>query len=715
MGDDAEGCIAVRNPRTGAVDAQIVPPSPAELAERCAALRLGQVQWEARGLDGRIAAMLKWADAIEEIADEIGTAEEIDTGRRRVAREVPLMVAGSVRGWCAQAPDVIERARLSGTSSAAASVTYETEFDPYPLLGVISPWNHPFLLSTLDAVPALLAGCAVIVKPSEITPRFVTPVTESIRSVPELAAAFGYVTGAGETGQELIRLVDAVCFTGSVATGRKIAVTCAERFIPCFLELGGKDAAVVTATADVDQAAAAVLKGAVHNNGQLCFSTERVYVDEAIAEPFVAELVRLAGELEPNFPDIAHGHLGPFILGRQADIVDDHLADAIAQGAQIECGGPTTNLGGGRYMDPTVLTGVTHDMKIMREETFGPVIPVMAYASVEEGIALANDSDFGLSGAVIAGTVDEARAVAHQIHAGAMSLQDTSLTINIMRDVEKTSYALSGLAGSRMVLTACSGSCAGKRSSRDAVRCPTCRRSASTPAPRGRKASRGGAKGGRRTGAGGLIGSGTIGGGWAATYLARGRRVLVIDPDPNAQARLTDFLHTVWPMVHRGISESSPTVPLDLLDFGTFADLRAVALVHESAPEDAAIKRRIYAQVEKTVGVTTIIASSSGGLMPSDLQAEMAHPHRFAVAHPFSPVYALPLVEVLAGAATTTDTIDALVGGLRALGKHPIVLRKEAPGYLTNRLTFALLREAVHCLAEELRTPRRSRTPSSTG
>ena len=198
----------------------------------------------------------------------------------------------------------------------------------------------------------------------------------------------------------------------------------------------------------------------------------------------------------------------------------------------------------------------------------------------------------------------------------------------------------------------------------------------------------------------GLVGSGTIGGGWAATYLAHGRRVLVVDPDPHAQARLSDFLSTVWPIVHRGIGGSSAAVPFHLLDFGTFGDLHAVALVHESVPEDVVIKQRSYAQLEEVVHFTTIIASSSGGLMPSDLQAEMTHPHRFVVAHPFSPVYALPLVEVLAGPATTTDTVDAMVGGLRALGKHPIVLQKEAPGYLTNRLTFALLREAVHCLAE---------------
>ena len=173
MGEERAERIRVRNPRTGEIDTEIGPPSQVELSDGCAALRLGQSVWEAGGLDTRVAVMLRWADAIEDLAEEIGAAEEIDTGRRRVAHEVPFMVAGAVRGWCEQAPRVFERARLNGTSSVSDSVVYDTEFDPYPLVGVISPWNHPFLLSTLDAIPALLAGCAVIVKPSEITPRFV--------------------------------------------------------------------------------------------------------------------------------------------------------------------------------------------------------------------------------------------------------------------------------------------------------------------------------------------------------------------------------------------------------------------------------------------------------------------------------------------------------------------------------------------------------------
>jgi acyl-CoA reductase-like NAD-dependent aldehyde dehydrogenase len=442
--------LPVTNPRTGEVDHWIRPADRADLAALGTELRTAQAPWHEGGVEHRAAVLRRWADAIEEHAEEIGDAECVDTGRHRVAHEVPHMVAASVRGWCDAAPGLLDGARLAGRSSVTDTVSYDTELDPYPLLGVISPWNHPFLLSVLDAVPALLAGCAVVVKPSEVTPRFVEPVTASIREVPELAAVLRYVTGGPETGQALVDEVDVLCFTGSVPTGRALAQACARRFIPAFLELGGKDAAVVTASADIASAAAAVLKGAVHNTGQICFATERVYVDRPEHDEFVAELSAQARRLELNHPDVDRGHLGPFILGRQADVVDAHLADALARGATIECGGPSETLGGGRWMRATVLTGVDHSMTIMREETFGPVVPVQAYRGVDEAVRLANDSDFGLSAAVIAGDETEARAIGRRLHAGAVSLMDTSLTITIMRDVEKTSYGSSGLGGSRM-------------------------------------------------------------------------------------------------------------------------------------------------------------------------------------------------------------------------------------------------------------------------
>jgi succinate-semialdehyde dehydrogenase / glutarate-semialdehyde dehydrogenase len=446
----ATDVLPVRNPRTGRVDHWIHPPQPAEIAGLGTALRSAQAAWNEAGIGHRVAVMRRWADAVEANATAIGDAETVDTGRSRVSHEVPVMVVAAVRGWCDAAPAILDRARLRGVSSVTDTVSYDTELDPYPLLGVISPWNHPFLLSTLDAVPALLAGCAVIVKPSEVTPRFVEPVAASIAEVPELAAVLRYVVGGPETGRAIVDQVDALCFTGSVPTGRALAQACARRFIPAFLELGGKDAAIVTASADLRRAAAAVLKGAVHNTGQVCFATERVYVDRSVHDEFVEELVAQARRLELNHPDVTRGHLGPFILGRQADVVDAHLADAVARGAVVRCGGPSEILDGGRYMRATVLTGVDHTMTIMREETFGPVVPVQAFDSVDEAIRLADDSDYGLSAAVIAGDEQEAMAIGRRIRAGAVSLMDTSLTITIMRDVEKTSYGASGLGGSRM-------------------------------------------------------------------------------------------------------------------------------------------------------------------------------------------------------------------------------------------------------------------------
>ncbi|MDF2047631.1 aldehyde dehydrogenase family protein [Microbacterium sp. Kw_RZR3] len=442
--------LRARNPRSGEIDYVVTPPTPAEVTALAASLREGQRPWRDLGLSGRIAALSAWADAIERDVARIARAEGTDTARVRVSSEVPYMVAAAVRDWCAKAPALIDAATLEGRSSVMSDVTYTTQFEPYGLLGIISPWNHPFLLSSTDAIPALLAGCAVLVKPSEVTPRFIEPVMSTIRSVPELASVFAYIPGAADVGQAVIDNVDALCFTGSVSTGRLIAAACASRFIPAFLELGGKDAAIVTATADVASAASAILKGSVHNTGQLCFSTERIYVDRTIYEPFVAELVRQSESLELSYPDPTHGHLGPFILERQAEIVDDHLRDAVVRGATILTGGTSVELGGGRYMRPTVLVGVDHSMRVMTEETFGPVMPVMPYESIDEAVELANDSEFGLSGAVISGSAEESDAVARRLDAGAISLQDTSLTIGIMRDVEKVAFKASGLGGSRM-------------------------------------------------------------------------------------------------------------------------------------------------------------------------------------------------------------------------------------------------------------------------
>lgn len=450
MSSEAMTAIPVTNPRTGEVDCVLQPPSPAEMDATCNGLRAAQPRWAALDVRERAAVLLRWAEEIERHRGEIAEAECRDTGRYRLSQESPGGLAASLRGWCAKAPGVVESAAFEGASSAGAHIRFRTRLVPFPLVGIISPWNFPLAMSLVDAVPALLAGCAVVIKPSEVAPRFVEPLSRTIAAVPELAAVLRYVQGGAATGSALVDRVDALCFTGSVATGRRIAEACARRFIPVFLELGGKDPAIVTESADLDRAADAVLRGAVFATGQMCFSIERVYVQERVHDAFVERLVRRCEALELNYPDIRSGHVGPFILRRQAAVVDAQIDDALARGARLATGGKSQQLGGGLYMRPTVLTGVRQDMAIMQEETFGPVIPVARYGTVEEAIRLANDSEFGLSAAVIAGSEAEAGAIAERLDAGGVSLQDTTLNGAILRDAEKTSFRFSGMGPSRI-------------------------------------------------------------------------------------------------------------------------------------------------------------------------------------------------------------------------------------------------------------------------
>ncbi len=449
MSPNGPRILPVRNPYTGEFDYEITPPTAEELAQTCTRLRAAQVKWGAAPLEHRIEVLSRWADELDAAYGPLSAADYADTGGCLISLIAPRIVAGSVRAWAADAPRALAAAARSGTSSIMPSISFRTQLVPYPLVGVISPWNGPLLLSMLDPVPALFAGSAVIVKPSEVAPRFTEPLMATIRAVPELAQVLTFITGDAQTGQQLIGQVDMLCFTGSVPNGRKVAQACAARLIPVYLELGGKDPAVITASADLEAAATAVLRGAAFGTGQVCFSIERIYVHEDVHDEFVDILVRKAGQVKLNYPDIDDGEIGPFGFDRQAKIADEHLADAVAKGAVIRAGGPSQELGGGRYMRPTVLTEVNHDMLLMREESFAPFLPVMRYRTEDEAVELANDTSYGLSAAVIAGTAAEAARIGERINAGTVSLQDTFLTLFKTRDIGTNSFGDSGLGGDR--------------------------------------------------------------------------------------------------------------------------------------------------------------------------------------------------------------------------------------------------------------------------
>lgn len=439
----------VINPFTGLVDHQIAPLDSGRLAALAARLREAQPGWAALGMDGRLAVLGRLAALLGGPAGAaVAAALEADTGRRRIAQVEVMGVRGMVARWQREAPALVAAIESAETATAIPSVKAGTKLHPYPLVGVISPWNFPLTLALIDAIPALAAGCAVIVKPSETAPRFIRPLMAAVAEVPELAAVFALIEGDGATGAALVDAVDYVAFTGSVATGRKVGAAAAAAFIPASLELGGKDPMIVTASADPVWAAGVALRASVLATGQACQSIERVYVARGIADAFLDELVARAEAVRINWPEIGVGDIGPFIDGRQGEIVQAQIDDAVAKGARVLAGGQIERHGG-TWLRPTVIVDVRPDMALMREETFGPVVPVTVFDSIDQAVAMANEGVFGLSAAVLAGTLEEAEAVGVRLHAGAVSLNDGSLT-SMIGEAEKTSFGLSGLGASRM-------------------------------------------------------------------------------------------------------------------------------------------------------------------------------------------------------------------------------------------------------------------------
>lgn len=440
--------MKIRNPRTGLYDYEIGIASPQEVVQLCTRLRAKQVQWRSLGIEGRIAVLQDWKFRVIELRQELVDALCLDTGRSWETELEADLVAASIDRWCGMARDFFQAPKEK--NSSIPFIQLQQGLVPYSLIGVISPWNFPLLLSLIDTIPALLAGAAVVVKPSEVTPRFIEVMQRSIAAVPQLQDIFQYLPGDGTVGAELVQHCDLICFTGSTATGKKVYAAASERMIPVFLELGGKDAAIVLEGADLERAASSILWGSTANAGQSCLSVERVYVQESIHDAFLEKLVQKAKQLELNAADIKKGRIGPIIFEKQAAIINDHLRDALDKGAGLLCGSAQCEeLNGGLYCRPTVLSNVNHSMKLMQEESFGPIIPVMPFKTKAEAVALANGTVYGLSGAVFAATQEEAIEFAAHLECGAISINDCALTA-VMHEGEKSAFKLSGIGGTRM-------------------------------------------------------------------------------------------------------------------------------------------------------------------------------------------------------------------------------------------------------------------------
>ncbi|TDC91363.1 aldehyde dehydrogenase family protein [Nonomuraea deserti] len=426
----------VRNPLTGWAERELVPATPVELASTAAELRVRVDGW--RRAD-RKEVLTAFAAALAS-DDDLLAALVADTGRVGESSLERRIAAGLVGRWAREASALL--APPAPAASSVPGIVVGGDLVPYDLVGVISPWNFPLLMALIDAAPALAAGCSVLVKPSEVAPRFIEPLMRLVP--PELPLSV--VEGDGETGAALVGMVDAVVFTGSVETGRRVAEAAARAFVPAFLELGGKDPAIVLAGADLDRATSAILWGGTANAGQSCQSIERVYVERGVHDAFLDLLASKAARVGLTCEG---GPIGPIVRPGHWRVIAAQLADATAKGAIVHTGGQIERHGGGRWCRPTVLSQVTHEMRVMKQETFGPLLPVMAVAGAEEAVALANDSVYGLSAAVFAASEQDAMEVAARLRVGAVSVNDASLTA-LVHEGEKDSFGLSGLGRSRM-------------------------------------------------------------------------------------------------------------------------------------------------------------------------------------------------------------------------------------------------------------------------
>ena len=448
MNEDAlERQIKARNPRTGQLDYQFKAASKHAIKATIDSLRENQPKWRDAGIKYRIEVIKRWQASMRLERVNIVSALQNDTGRLMLADQEFEGLQKSIDSWCSQAPTLLEPYKQAAV--AMPNVEIHGETSPYQILGAISPWNFPLLLSFIDVIPALLAGCSAVIKPSEVTPRFAVPVARSIAAVEELDAVLTIMPGDGLTGQALIDSVDVVAFTGSVTTGKKVAIAAAQKFIPAYLELGGKDPAIVLEGADLDRATTAILRASIVATGQACQSLERLYVAQADHDEFIQLLTEKAMAATLTKDDPNKGIVGPLIFSLQAAVIQQHLDDALQKGAIIYCGGKIEDHRGAKWIAPTVLGNVDHSMLIMTEETFGPIMPVMAFCSPEQAVALANDTSYGLSAAVFGNDEESALSVAKQINAGGISINDAGLT-SMVFETEKSAFGYSGMGPSRV-------------------------------------------------------------------------------------------------------------------------------------------------------------------------------------------------------------------------------------------------------------------------
>jgi succinate-semialdehyde dehydrogenase/glutarate-semialdehyde dehydrogenase len=426
------GSLESFNPATGELIGSVETAEPDEVAATVAAVARVQPFWGELTLADRGRYLERTAEILAGDLEEVARLLTAEQGKpiteSHTMEVVPTIDA--LRWIAAEGPQILAEQQVKMGGGLFFGKKAKLAFEPLGVVAVIAPWNYPWSIPFGEIAIALMAGNGVVLKPSELTPLLGERIRVAFEKAGVPEGLVSVVQGDGEVGRAVVESdVAKVFFTGSVATGYSVGAACAARMKGAVLELGGKDPAIVCADADLDNAIDGIAWGGFANAGQTCSGIERVYVVADVAERFLAGLGAAAERLAVGDPQSWDTEIGPMVSPEQAAIVTGLVDDAIAAGAERVCGGPVEVAGSpGSHIAPTVLTGVTHEMRIMREEIFGPVLPVVVVEDEEEALRLANDSDFGLGASIWTRDRANGERMARRVRSGMVWINDHAYT-----------------------------------------------------------------------------------------------------------------------------------------------------------------------------------------------------------------------------------------------------------------------------------------------
>ena len=418
--------IQVRNPATLEPITELPVASATDVSSAVARARHAQANWQSTSFSERADRLYRLRDHLLDEADRLADILTAETGRPRaeVCGNELFYLCNAIGTWARRAEEYLRPTRIKPHFPLVKAKKVISSYAPRGVIGIISPWNFPLTMTLGEAIPALMAGNAVIIKPSELTPLSAIFGAESVVKCGFPEHLLQVVIGYGATAEALIDHADMIAFTGSVETGKRVMRRAADRLIPVSLELGGKDPLIVLKDADLERAAGACVWGALMNSGQICTSVERVYVEAPVYQPFVDKVVARVRAIRQG-PSDDPVDLGSMTSKMQLEKIVAQVDAAVAGGAKVLTGGRRNPAHRGFYYEPTVLIDVTHSMNIMTEETFGPVIPIMKVDDAETALRLANDSRYGLSGSIFSRDKTAALHLAERLQSGAVCVNDS--------------------------------------------------------------------------------------------------------------------------------------------------------------------------------------------------------------------------------------------------------------------------------------------------